>query len=295
VWRHRPRTRLLRLTAVLAAPAMYATVIRPRMLIWGATTEEATATYPGDELVTDTDGGATTATTLPVPLEEVWPWLVQMGGERAGWYSWDCLDNGGEPSADRIVSEWQNLQLGQHLRRPPKSPTNWWTVVVLEPNRTMVLQTSYGPTGRSFDPQTGHVPWSYTEGIWGFHLRAAPEGGTRLVVRTRNRSPPRLLNRPLTVLVGEPVHFFMQARQFHNLRTRMGARRAEGHPSTEYRAARADVEPNAAADRRSLALMWWRRRSRALPNLGNLVAGGSQGLGPSALWTEGDLWSDEYG
>jgi hypothetical protein len=59
------------------------------------------------------------------------------------------------------------------------------------------------------------------DGTWSFHLRAAPEGGTRLVVRTRNRSRPRLLNGLFGVLVGEPVHFIMQTRQFHNLRTRV--------------------------------------------------------------------------
>jgi hypothetical protein len=65
------------------------------------------------------------------------------------------------------------------------------------------------------------VPRAYTEGTWSFHLRAAPKGGTRLVVRTRNRSRPRRLNGLFGVRVGEPVHFIMQTRQFHNLRTRV--------------------------------------------------------------------------
>ncbi len=55
------------------------------------------------------------ATTLPAPPEKVWPWLVQMGGDRAGFYSWDRLDHHREPSADRIVPEWQHLQQGQPL------------------------------------------------------------------------------------------------------------------------------------------------------------------------------------
>jgi hypothetical protein len=219
---HSGRTRLLLCsTACLSVPAMYALIFRPGMLIWGATADEAFGAYPGDELVPDPDGGATMATTLPARADRVWPWLVQMGGERAGWYSWDWLDNGGEPSADRIVPEWQNLEVGQHLQRPPKGPTNWWTVAILEPNRTLVLVTSYGPTGRSFDRRTGEVPRSFTEGTWGFHLREAAAGRTRLVVRTRHRSRPRLLNQAFGVLVGEPVHFVMQARQFHNLRSRV--------------------------------------------------------------------------
>lgn len=55
------------------------------------------------------------ATTLPALPEQVWPWLVRMGFDRAGWYGWDRLDHGGRPSADRIVPEWQSLEVGQRL------------------------------------------------------------------------------------------------------------------------------------------------------------------------------------
>jgi hypothetical protein len=132
----RAGARLLRLVAPCAAVALDALWIRPGMLTWGATPEEATCTYPGDALVHDPDGGATMATALPAPPERVWPWLVQMGGGRAGWYSWDWLDNNGEPSADRIVPEWQSLEVGRQL----KGPANRWAVAVVEQNRILVLQ-----------------------------------------------------------------------------------------------------------------------------------------------------------
>jgi hypothetical protein len=216
----RPRALLLRLAVPSAPLALYALWIRPRMLTWGATQDEAACTYPGDELVPDPDGGAMMATTLPAPPERVWPWLVQMGGGRGGWYSWDWVDNKGELSADRIVPEWQSLEVGGHL----KGPTNRWTVVVVEPNRALVLQSSYGlPSGQSFDPRSGPLPRVYVDGIWGFHLLPAPGGRTRLVIRTRGRGRPRLFTRPFGLLVGEPVHLIMQTRQFHNLRTRVGA------------------------------------------------------------------------
>ena len=216
----RPRARLLALAAALAAPGLYALWIRPRLLTWGATPDETTGPYPSDELVPDPDGGATMATTLPAPPERVWAWLVQMGGGRGGWYSWDWLDNDGAPSADRIVPEWQRLEEGQQL----KGPTNWWTVVMLAPSRTLVLQTAYElPSGQGFDPRSGPPPRAYMDGIWGFHLRPAPGGRTRLVARTRNRGRPRSFTRPFGLLLGEPVHFIMQTRQFHNLRARVGA------------------------------------------------------------------------
>ena len=221
---HRPRARLLTLAAALAAPTLYARWIRPRLLTWDATRDETAGAYPGDELLPDPDGGATMATTLPAPPERVWPWLVQMGGGRGGRNSWDGLDNDGAPSADRIVAQWQRLEVGQHLHRVPKGPTNWWTVAVLEPNRTLVLQSSYGTlTGQGFDPRSGPRPWAYVDGVWGFHLRPAPGGRTRLVVHTRGRARPRWFARPYGLLLGEPVHFIMQTRQFHNLRTRVGA------------------------------------------------------------------------
>lgn len=217
VARHRGGTRLL-LMAVAAAPVVYAVWIRPRMLRQGATMHEVADAFPGDELVPDPNGGATMATTLPAPPERVWPWLVQMGGDRAGWYSWDWLDNKSEPSADRIVPEWQHLEVGQRL----PGPTNWWTVEVLQPYRTLVLRSSYGLlTGHSFDPRAERPPRACVDGIWGFHLRPAPEGGTRLVVRTRSRGQPRPLARPFGLLLGEPVHLVMQTRQFHNLRWRV--------------------------------------------------------------------------
>ncbi len=197
------------------------------MLNWGATADEVAGCYPGDDLIADPDGGATMATTLAAPPEEVWPWLVQMGGDRGGWYSWDWIDNHGEPSADRIVPEWQHLEQGQELYRVPKGPTNSFTVAVLEPNRTLVLHSSYDLTGRSVEASPNRPPRAGIEGIWGFHLRPAPGHRTRLVSRTRGRNHPRLLTGPLGLLVFEPVHFIMQTRQFHNLRSRVG--NGQGH------------------------------------------------------------------
>jgi len=208
-----------RLATVCAVPVLYALWVRPRLLTWGATREEVARTYPGDELVPDADGSVfTMATTLTAPPEKVWPWLVQMGFGRAGWYSWDRLDNSGIPSADRIVPEWQSMQVGQHLIGA-RDGRSWFTVERAEPNRALALRTTIElPSGRSFDPQTGTRPRAYADGVWSFNLRPAAGGQTRLVARTRGMTRPRGLTRPLGLLVGDPAHFIMQSRQFHGLR-----------------------------------------------------------------------------
>jgi hypothetical protein len=151
-----------------------------------------------------------------------------MGGDRGGWYSRDWLDNNGKPSAGRIVPEWQDLEDGQQLSRtavPGQEPGSF-TVVTVEPNRTLVLRSSYALfTGRDFDPSSGPGPSPWVDGIWGFHLVPTLGGGTRLVARSRNRGGPRVITRPFAVLLGEPMHFAMQTRQFRNLRRRVTSHR----------------------------------------------------------------------
>jgi hypothetical protein len=128
-------TRSRRGVAGLALSAgAYALVIRPRLLRWGASDEEVRQPYPGAELVPGGRRGATMGVTIDAPPSRVWPWLVQMGGDRAGWYSWDRLDNGGVPSAERIRPEWQTLSVGDRLASTPSGGA-WFEVAALEPER----------------------------------------------------------------------------------------------------------------------------------------------------------------
>ena len=219
----RARAAVIAQAVACAVPVLYAFWARPRLLTWGATAEEIATTYPGDELVPDADSSVfTMAATLPAPPEQVWPWLAQMGFGRAGWYSWDRLDNAGNPSADRIVPEWQSLQAGQRLIEASDG-RNWFTVELVDPNRTLVLRTVIDLlSGRSIDPN-GPLPRAYADGVWSFHLRPADHSQTRLVARSRGKTRPALLTRPFGLAVGDPAHFIMQTRQFHGLRTRVGA------------------------------------------------------------------------
>jgi hypothetical protein len=90
---------------------VYRLWVQPWQHRWGATDEEVGAAMPGDDLIPDA-ASTTRAISIAAPPEQVWPWLAQLGFGRAGWYSYDWIDNDGQPSADRIIPELQQLQVG---------------------------------------------------------------------------------------------------------------------------------------------------------------------------------------
>jgi hypothetical protein len=213
-----------RLAALLAlAAGAYALVVRPRVLRWGASDEEVRQPYPGADVIPGGQRGATMAVTIEAPPSRVWPWLVQMGCDRAGWYSWDRLDNGGVPSAERIQPEWQDLTVGQRLASVP-SGNAWFEVAALDPERFLALRAAINLRGgRPFDT-AGPRPRFYIDALWGFQLKESPDGRTRLVVSGYASARPRLLQAIADLLFWEPAHWTMQTRQFANLK-----RRAERH------------------------------------------------------------------
>jgi hypothetical protein len=88
---------------------------------------ETRRTLPGDDLVPNAHS-FTHAITIERPRSDVWPWLVQMGAGRAGWYSYDRIDNAGIPSLDRVAPELQEIAVGDvFLRSPvcPKASSSW--------------------------------------------------------------------------------------------------------------------------------------------------------------------------
>lgn len=137
-------------------------------LRWGATAAEATAPMPGDALVPAAQYRSTRAITIDAPASEVWPWLVQVGCLRAGFYSNDLLDNLARPSAITIVPELQHLHVGQ--------------LVPMSPPGTATERTAF--TVHSFRTAEWLV-WSKPDSTWAWSLSPASAGRTRLVTRIR--------------------------------------------------------------------------------------------------------------
>ncbi len=173
--------------------------LRPRLLRWGATPEEAAGTVPGDELISDPVLASTRAVHIRAAPARVWPWLAQMGQGRGGFYSYDWLENLAGMDIHNvhgIVPELQELKPGDLIPFWRGAGVN---VVVVEPPQTLVLAGSLNNAG------SGAVG-----GSWVFTLNDQGEGGTRLLVRARGaRFQPGWLCVPMMRLL-EPMHFVME-------------------------------------------------------------------------------------
>jgi hypothetical protein len=208
-----------RLGLLAVAIGVYALAVRPRMLRYGATNEEIEGDFPGRHVIPGGRRGATMATTINAPPPEVWPWLIQMGCDRAGWYSWDRLDNGGRPSAETIHPEWQHIALGDHLASLPDGSA-WFEVAALEPERFLGLRATLDIRGRPVHPD-GPKPRFHTDSLWCFLLHEQPDSRTRLVISGYDASTPRPFQALMNFIFWEPAHWIMQARQWSNLRRRV--------------------------------------------------------------------------
>ncbi len=178
----------LTLTTVLTL-ALYLIVYRPPQLRWGATSEEVARSMPGDSIQPRPIFDATRAMSIQAPPERIWPWLLQIGYRRAGWYSGlDWLDNDGVPSADRIVPELQTLKAGDLL---PVWRDITHRVVAVQPNEYL-LDSS--PSGRD---------------SWLWALVPVDARRTRLIWRMRHApydwSSPSFLARQLATDLGDFV------------------------------------------------------------------------------------------
>jgi hypothetical protein len=183
---------------------VYTLVIRPRHHTWGATTAVVGTHMAGDDLVAIPNWGVTRAISIDAPPSAVWPWLVQMGYQRGGLYSYDWLDRLfgvlDRPSADSVLPEFQLLSVGDTI---PIRNDAGWPVAALERERLLVLDIRR--------PRL-HITWS-------FLLVPTADGGTRLVLRCRGYAEPRLTELPFYAFldVGE---FIMSRKMLLGIKAR---------------------------------------------------------------------------
>jgi hypothetical protein len=206
----------------LAGTVVLSPLLAPWYRRWGATTEETQRSLAGDELALHPRSEITCAITVQAPVGQVWPWLVQLGCQRAGWYSYDLLDNSGQPSADRILPEHQHLAVGDEILLTRKGPLAM-PVVALEPEKALVvggtLSTQTGEGVALADP----LPEAYYTGINAFVLEQAGAGATRLIFRQRLDWSPALANTLMYRVFLEPISFVMGRKMLKGIKRRAEA------------------------------------------------------------------------
>jgi hypothetical protein len=234
-----------------AAVAAYRLMLKPWTESWGIEGDEAVRTLPGDDVLPDADTLETRGITIDAPPEVVWPWLVQMGYGRGGWYSYDVVDMRGR-SADGILDEHQSLREGDVM---PTDPAGGFEVRKLDPGRALILAldaetrrrqdaaAAAGAGALEATPANLQAAGAFLEVgsppdfsvTWSFVLEPRPGGRTRLIERFRGRfgtgKPWTTLTMPLVVF----GVFVMVRRQLLGIRDRVEAAGMSERPASRVR------------------------------------------------------------
>jgi hypothetical protein len=225
-----PWTTTLGFTFLVLLPAalVYHKLLRPWHLCWGTIADEASRRLPADDIVRQSHPPATRAITIRDASSAIWPWLVQMGQGRGGFYSYSWLENltgAGIRNATRIVPEWQRLKVGDAIPLHPRLPP--LRVAEMVPNQLLVLQFSSQTGGSADERPSQQILWT-----WTFVLQGQNEDETRLLVRTRSCWGQRWPGTLCYYLLLEPGHFVMERRMLRTIRQRVESCRnsAGGEP-----------------------------------------------------------------
>jgi hypothetical protein len=207
--RHKTLIRLLTVSLMGALAALYTLKIRPWLLDWGATADERTRTSPGDDLVPNPTHITTRAITINASPDEIWSWLVQMGQDRAGFYTHNWVEKlllSGIRDFREIHPEWQELNVGDIVRtnramRPGQAPLGW-PVVSVDPLHSLVLRSRSTPVG-----------------TYAFVLGPLDDRRTRLIARDRAIWTWR--QTLFRLLIFEPLHAYMQTGVLRGIKCRV--------------------------------------------------------------------------
>jgi hypothetical protein len=160
------------LLLLLVLTALYFLWLRDFQMNWGATATDISRYMPGDELLDSPEFNATRAVEINATPEEIWPWIVQMGYSKGGFYGFDRLDNGGRPSAKRIIPEYQDLKVGDSIAAGEYKGKlfNFLEVAEMDAPRSMLWV---------------FVATHWKGGTWSWGLYRIDDKRTRLVSRLR--------------------------------------------------------------------------------------------------------------
>jgi hypothetical protein len=171
-------------------------------LRWGATDAEVRGSMPGDEIVPKASFSGTRAITIDASPDEVWPWIVQIGYRRAGFYTYALLDNAGYESADRILGEYQHPKIGD------------WMPMAKKVNETTAFKV------RAFEKYEWLV-WEKPDSTWAWRLIPLEGGRTRLISRLKQRYAwERPGSAILTLVLLEFGDFAMMRRVLRGIKAR---------------------------------------------------------------------------
>ena len=194
------------LVIAAAVIATYVAVIGRWQRRWGATDEEVCRAMPGDDVLRPDAPSTTRAITIDSPPEDVFPWLVQIGYGRGGWYSYDWIDNDGQPSVDRIDPALQRLAVGDRIEFFPGA----------------------GPVVREIAPNR-HIVSGGDADSWCLLVAPMLEGRTRLISRWR-QDWPMTFGARVWATIADPGAFLMEQkmlRRIRDLAERSGKPRSE--------------------------------------------------------------------
>lgn len=216
--------------AALAAAGLTEAVLIRLGRTYGSTREERAARLPGDDIVPRPTVQTDHAITIDAPPSAVWPWLVQMGWGRGGWYTARWVDrvlfpaNG--PSAERVVPELQHISVGTFIPDGPPETECGLHVVELQPERALVLRSN------------SHLPMSWRrraalDWSWAFTMRTLEDGRTRYHFRSRWITEPWWFTVGGTLGI-VPADFLMSRDHLHGVKRRSEGLARDGSPRTDH-------------------------------------------------------------
>jgi hypothetical protein len=178
----------------VAVVALYVAFVGPWQRRWGTTDEEVRRPMPGDSLLRPGAPSTTRAITINASPRDVFPWLLQIGYGRGGWYSYDWIDNDGKRSVYRIDPALQSLAVGDRIHMLP----------------------GFGPVVREIETDH-HILSGGDADSWCLLVEPTPEGRSRLVSRWR-QDWPKSFSTFVWTLLSDPGAFVMERRMLRTIR-----------------------------------------------------------------------------